>query len=161
MVKGNTKQGNSNKKSSLISIASWILVLEHALECVRSTDFYSTRRPPPLSVVYAWPLRDYKKSSGEGEIITRNPTFYLSLSLFFKSQGKFYFTTILPFPCLSKLMNWFWVIEYRIKMLHPMLHPQIFSYPRILERLEGIPEDLWFRALLEIIWYAFCFFVEN
>ena len=46
MAKGNTIQGNSNKKSSSISIASWILVLEHAFECVRSTDFYYTRRPP-------------------------------------------------------------------------------------------------------------------
>ena len=103
-VKGNTKQGNSNKKSSLISIASWILVLEHAFECVRSTDSKYSRRPP--SVVYAWSLRDYKKSPGEGEITTRNPAFFfLSLSLFFKSQGRFYFTLIISSPCFSELTN--------------------------------------------------------
>ena len=40
MAKSNTIQGNSRQMTFPISIASWILVLGHALECVRSTDIY-------------------------------------------------------------------------------------------------------------------------
>ena len=47
MAKGNTIQGNSHQMTSPISVASWILVLEHAFECVRSTDSRYSRRPPP------------------------------------------------------------------------------------------------------------------
>ena len=49
MAKGNTIQGNSHQMTSPISIASWILVLEHAFEYVRSTDSqYSRPSPPPI-----------------------------------------------------------------------------------------------------------------
>ena len=48
MAKGNTIQGNSHQMTSPISIASWILVLEHAFEYVRSTDSQYSRPPPQL-----------------------------------------------------------------------------------------------------------------
>ena len=35
-----------------------------------------------------------------------------------------------------------------------MLNPQIFLHPRIMERLDGIPEERWFRTLMTIIRYS-------
>ena len=104
MEKGNTIQGNSRQMTFPISIASWILVLGHALECVRSTNSQYSRHPPRLCTHNL--SETIKRVLVKGKLRQEIPLFFfLSLSLFFKSQGKFYFTLIISSPCFSELIN--------------------------------------------------------